>query len=73
MKAIYDNSFCMDSNCIHYFEDMCILCMQETGEEIEPYSLEYIDEKGRGSSKDCKSFRMGSHLMYVVDGNDLCD
>ena len=67
MKAIYGNSFCMDSNCIHYFEDMCMLCMAETGEEIEPYNIDYIEENGRGSSEDCKSFRRGSNLGYVID------
>lgn len=73
MKATFGNSFCMDSNCINYFEDMCILCMTETGEEIEPYNIEYINKNGRGSSKDCKSFKRGSNLMYVVDSNDLCN
>lgn len=67
MKAVYDNSFCMDSNCIHYFEDMCMLCMQETKDEIEPYNLEYIERKGRGNSKDCKSFRRGTYLVYEVE------
>lgn len=70
VKATYDNSFCMDSNCIHYFEDMCMLCMTETGDEIAPYNIEYIEEKGRGSIKDCKSFKKGSNLAYEVDLTD---
>lgn len=73
MKATYKNSFCMDSKCIHYFEDSCILCFEEKGTEIEPYNLEYIDRYGRGKSKDCPEFRAGSHLMYVVDGEDLAE
>lgn len=67
MKAIYKNSFCMDSKCINYFEDMCMLCMIETGQEIEPYNLDYIDKKGRGKSSDCKSFVLGCNLAYEIN------
>lgn len=61
MKATYDNSFCMDNNCIHYFEDMCMLCMTEKGTEIEP-----LDDLWR-ESKECKEFRAGTYLVYEVD------
>lgn len=67
MKATYDNAFCMDSKCIHYFEDTCMVAMAEKGTEIAPYNLEYIEKHGRGKSKDCPEFRAGSHLLYVVD------
>lgn len=65
VKAIYENSFCMDNNCIHYFEDMCMLCMQETEDSIQPYNLEYINKYGRGSTKDCESYAAGSNLAYI--------
>ena len=67
MKATYENSFCMDHKCIHYFEDMCMLCLEEKGTEVAPYNLEYIEKYGRGKSKDCPEFRAGSYLLYVAD------
>lgn len=70
MKATYKNSFCMDNDCINYFEDMCMLCMMETESEIEPYNIQYIEEKGRGSIKDCKSFKRGSNIIYEIDLTD---
>ena len=51
----------MDSNCIHYFEDMCMLCMMETESEIEPY----IDNER--DNKDCKEFIPGTFLVYEIE------
>ena len=67
MKATYNNSFCMDNKCINYFEDMCMLCMMETGDEICPYNIEYIDKFERGKSRDCKSFVGGTNIGYISD------
>ena len=67
MKSTYDNSFCMDSKCVNYFEDMCMLCMAETKEEICPYNLEYIDKYGRRKSSDCKSFVGGTNMGYIAN------
>lgn len=71
MKATYDNSFCMDSKCVNYFEDMCMLCMAETGDEIAPYNLEYIAKHGRGKSSDCKSFVLGTNMGYIAEVLDV--
>lgn len=71
MKATYDNSFCMDSKCVNYFEDMCMLCMAETGDEITPYNLEYIAKHGRGKSSDCKSFVLGTNMGYIAEVLDV--
>lgn len=61
MKATYDNAFCMNSNCIHYFEDNCMLAMAEKGTEIEPY-----DDIGK-DTQECQEFKAGTHLAYVID------
>ena len=61
VKAIYENSFCMDNHCVNYFEDMCAIALAETGEEINP-----LIDKER-DSKDCKGFRAGTFLAYEVD------
>lgn len=53
MKAIYDNTFCMDSKCVNYFEDMCLLALDEKGMDIEPYNDEYRE------SEECKEFVEG--------------
>lgn len=67
MKATYDNSFCMDHKCINYFEDTCMLCLEGTGEDVEPYNIDYIDKHGRGKSSDCKEYTPGKNIGYLVD------
>ncbi len=63
MKVTYDNAFCMDSKCIHYFEDTCMVAMAEKGTEIEPDNI-----PGRlRDSKECKEFKAGTFLAYEVD------
>lgn len=61
MKATYDNSFCMDSSCIHYFEDSCMIALAEKGTEIEP-----LDEMAQNGKK-CEEHKAGTFLQYVVD------
>ena len=61
MKAIYENSLCMDSNCINYFENMCMVALGNEGTEIEPYQSEYR------CSKNCREFKAGTFLVYEVD------
>lgn len=61
MKATFENSFCMDSKCIHYFEDMCMVALEEKGTEIKPYTNKERD------SQDCKEFKAGTFLIYEVD------
>ena len=63
MQATYDNAFCMDSKCIHYFEDTCMVAMAEKGTEIEP-----DNNPGRlRDSKECKEFKAGTHLAYEIN------
>lgn len=38
-KATYDNSFCMDSDCRHYYEDICTLAIGESMMKIHPDCL----------------------------------
>lgn len=61
MKATYKISFCMDSNCINYFEDSCMVALAEKGTEIEPFDNEIRD------SEECKEFIAGTFLAYVID------
>lgn len=62
MKAIYENAFCMDSKCINYFEDMCMVALDEKGTEIEPYTFDERD------SEKCGEFQAGKHIGYSEDG-----
>lgn len=62
--ATYDNAFCMDSNCICYFEDNCILALQNEKVEIFPDSTIYLTSR---RSEWCKQFKAGSNLMYVEE------
>lgn len=50
----------MNSDCIHHFEDMCMVAMAEKRTEIEPFN-----DKERDSKK-CKEFKAGTFLQYVV-------
>lgn len=61
MKAVYENSFCMDSTCMNYFEDMCMVAMNNKGTDIEPYQSE------PRCSKECKEFTPGTFLAYEVE------
>jgi len=62
MKATYENSFCMDSSCIHYFEDMCMGALSNNGSETE---IEPLVTSQR--IKSCPEFRAGTFLIYEVD------
>lgn len=61
MKATYENSFCTNNDCIHYFEDMCMVAMSEEGTEIEPFNNKERD------SKMCKEFKAGTYITYLYD------
>lgn len=62
MKATYENSFCINSKCIYYFEDMCMGALSDNGSqtEIEPMT-------SRPRINDCPEFRRGTFLIYEVD------
>lgn len=64
VKATYDNSFCMDSNCINYFEDSCMEALTDKGTEIKPFT-----DKERDSN-ECGEFKSGTFLVYEVDLTD---
>ena len=67
VDANFDNSFCMDSDCIHYMEDSCMLFLCDTGDLIFPDSTVYLKER---ESSLCKQFSYGNHLIYVLDDID---
>lgn len=67
MKAIYKNSFCTNSDCINYFEDMCMIAMAEKGTDIEPFNNKERD------SKKCKEFKAGTFLRYVVEEEKISE
>lgn len=61
MKANYENSFCMEHNCINYFEDSCMIALEKKETEIEPYT-----DSGR-DSEDCKEFKEGTCIEYIIE------
>lgn len=65
VKAIYENSFCMDSDCINYFEDMCLLAMEGKNTDIKPYK-----DLARDST-DCKEFKAGTFTQYAIENEDI--
>lgn len=65
VKAIYENSFCMDSDCINYFEDMCLLAMEGKNTDIKPYK-----DLARDST-DCKEFKAGTFMQYAIENEDI--
>lgn len=68
VKAVFKNSFCMDSDCIHYFEDSCMLCLQDTKDLIFPDSTAFLKKR---DSKLCKQFKNGSNLAYSEDWSNF--
>lgn len=68
VEAVYDNSFCMDSDCIHYFEDMCMLCMSDEGGLIFPDSTVWLPSR---QSEECKMFTRGSSIFYELSDEHL--
>ncbi len=67
MKATYKNSFCMDSDCINYFEDSCMLALVEKGTEIEP---DHIPGHLR-KSEECKEFERGTFSGYLFNEEEI--
>lgn len=64
VKATYDNSFCMDSECIAHYENMCMRCMSEEGCEIFPDSTISLETR---ESHLCKAFKEGTFVAYAID------
>lgn len=69
MKAVYKNAFCMDHTCMNYFEDTCMVALNEKGTDIIPYTFEERD------SNECGEYIAGKFIAYVMDeeehhGND---
>lgn len=59
------NSHCIDNRCINYFENMCMQALLDDKKDVKP-RLELEDAQA-----ECKEFKRGSYLLYVVDQEDI--
>lgn len=65
MKINLKNSYCIDNRCINYFENMCMQALLDDKKDVNPR------EKLEDANAECKEFKRGSYLLYVVDQEDI--
>jgi len=63
MTANSNSTFCTDSRCINYFENMCMksLIEIETNPVVDYWTI----------GNKCKEFKRGSYIAYVADISEV--